>query len=218
MADVADNRSAIFDAALDAIVTVDHQGRILEFNPAAERTFNLSRDQACGRLLVETIIPERFRDAHRVRMQQYLETGETTVLGRRIEIMALRDGGIEFPVELAIIRVPNVDPPIFTGFIRDLTERRRLERRRAAGYRVVQIVISDNGAGIAAEVLPHIFALFRQGRITGSLETGGLGLGLAIVRRLVELHGGSVHAASEGEGRDSVFTVTLPLAIQEQAA
>jgi signal transduction histidine kinase len=79
----------------------------------------------------------------------------------------------------------------------------------------VQIIVSDNGAGIAADVLPHIFERFRQGRIAGSAETSGLGLGLAIVSRLVELHGGSVRAASEGESKGSVFTVTLPLAIDE---
>jgi signal transduction histidine kinase len=82
----------------------------------------------------------------------------------------------------------------------------------------VQIIVSDNGAGIAADVLPHIFERFRQGRITGSSETAGLGLGLAIVNRLVGLHGGSVRAASDGEGKGSVFTVTLPLAIKEKDA
>jgi signal transduction histidine kinase len=82
----------------------------------------------------------------------------------------------------------------------------------------VQIIVSDNGSGIAADVLPHIFERFRQGRITGSSETAGLGLGLAIVSRLVELHGGSVRAASDGEGKGSVFTVRLPLALKENDA
>src|SRR5882672_4040389 len=110
MPDVVDSRSAIFDAALDAIITVDHEGRILEFNAAAEQIFRLARGAACGRLLVDTIIPERFREAHRQGMRRYLDTGETVVLGRRIEVTALRADGSEFPVELAITRVPNLDP------------------------------------------------------------------------------------------------------------
>src|SRR5712671_3039147 len=133
MPDVVDSRSAIFDAALDAIITVNHEGRILEFNTAAEQIFGVTRRDACGRLLVDTIIPERFREPHRQGMRRYLATGTPAVLGRRIEVAALRADGSEFPIELAITRVPNIDPPIFTGFIRDLTERRRLERRRAAG-------------------------------------------------------------------------------------
>ena len=85
MPDVVDSRSAIFDAALDAIITVNHEGRILEFSAAGEQLFGVTRGDACGRLLVETIIPERFREPHRQGMRRYLETGETAVLGRRVE-------------------------------------------------------------------------------------------------------------------------------------
>src|SRR5207245_3458679 len=72
-----------------------------------------------------------------------------------------------------------------------------------------QIVVRDTGHGIAAEFLPHLFETFRQGR--GAREQGGLGLGLAIVRQLVALHGGTVNAESPGEGHGATFTVTLPL-------
>jgi PAS domain S-box-containing protein len=114
MPDVVDSRSAIFDAALDAIITVNHEGLILEFNPAAEQIFGVARGDVCGRLLVETIIPERFREPHRQGMRRYLETGEAAVLGRRVEMSALRADGSEFPIELAITRVPDLDPPVFT--------------------------------------------------------------------------------------------------------
>jgi signal transduction histidine kinase len=86
------------------------------------------------------IIPPRLREAHLKGITRYLETGEGPVLGRRIEVPALRADGVEFPVELAITRVPDINPPLFTLFVRDLTEPRRSERRRAALYRVAEIL------------------------------------------------------------------------------
>jgi signal transduction histidine kinase/DNA-binding response OmpR family regulator len=77
----------------------------------------------------------------------------------------------------------------------------------------VEIVISDSGQGIAADVLPHVFERFQQGDSTSTRRQTGLGLGLALVRHLVELHGGTVEASSAGEGQGSTFTVKLPVAI-----
>jgi PAS domain S-box-containing protein len=74
----------------------------------------------------------------------------------------------------------------------------------------VEIVVSDTGRGIAPEFLPHVFERFRQADSGLTREVGGLGLGLAIVRHLVELHGGTIHAASEGEGKGATFRVRLP--------
>jgi signal transduction histidine kinase len=75
----------------------------------------------------------------------------------------------------------------------------------------IDIEVSDTGAGIPADFLPHVFERFRQGEAGTRRRYGGLGLGLAIVRHIVELHGGTVSAASDGEGRGATFTVTLPL-------
>lgn len=74
-----------------------------------------------------------------------------------------------------------------------------------------RILVRDTGTGIRAEMLPHLFERFRQADSSAAREHGGLGIGLAIVKHLVELHGGSVYAASEGEGKGSLFTVELPL-------
>ena len=85
-----------------------------------------------------------------------------------------------------------------------------LQVRRVESH--IEVVVSDTGVGIDAALLPHIFERFRQGEGATTREYGGLGLGLAIVRHLVELHGGTVHAASGGEGQGATFRVRLPLA------
>jgi len=82
----------------------------------------------------------------------------------------------------------------------------------------VEITVSDSGVGISAEFVPFVFERFAQGNMTGTRVHGGLGLGLAIVRHLVELHGGTVSAASAGEGQGATFTVMLPLRAVRQNA
>ena len=88
--------------------------------------------------------------------------------------------------------------------------------RVAAGGERVELSVGDTGQGIAPELLPHVFDLFVQGARGAAREQGGLGLGLTIVRQLVHLHGGTIHAASDGPGRGSFFVVDLPLAPAER--
>jgi PAS domain S-box-containing protein len=90
----------------------------------------------------------------------------------------------------------------------------RMQRRGAQ----IELAVSDSGQGIAADFLPHVFERFRQADSSSTRGHGGLGLGLAIVRHLVELHGGSVAVASEGEGLGATFTVRLPLRSSAPAA
>jgi PAS domain S-box-containing protein len=364
---------AILDTALDAIIGMDHQGRITEFNPAAERMFGYTKAYALGRELATLLIPRELRDSHRDGLIRYLATGHGPFIERRIETTACHADGREFPVEVAITRVPGDDPPRFTGFVHDLTARAHAEREREqllvrestarrdaeaanrakdeflatlshelrtplnaivgwtrmlldgmmdqrsqrralevidrnahlqvqlvadildvsriitgalrlavqpvdlgsvigaaldavrpaadakrilirsrlaasarltkgdpqrlqqivwnllanavkftqAGGRVdvevldggaagVRIRIQDDGAGIDPAFLPHVFERFRQADSSVSREHGGLGLGLAIVRHLAELHGGTVRAESPGLGKGSTFTVELP--------
>jgi PAS domain S-box-containing protein len=122
-------KASILESAMDCVIVMDHRGRIVEFNPAAEVAFGYSRDQVVGELL-EIIIPERLRERHRRGLQQYLETGRGPIIGNRIELAGLRADGTEFPIELAVTAVPLDGPPLFTAYLRDITERRTAERDR----------------------------------------------------------------------------------------
>jgi PAS domain S-box-containing protein len=366
--------SAIVNAALDCVISIDENGRVVEFNPAAAQTFGVSREQALGQDLAQLIVPGHLRERHRVAMRRCVETGEARILGTRIEMSALRRDGTEFPVELAITRAGTPERQVFTAYIRDISDRRRLEEERtellarerharmeaeqanrtkdqflatvshelrtpltailgwasilqngqhdpararqihdsvfrnaqaqarivndlldvsrvvmgqlrlepqpldlcemvrlsiesirptAMAKRVVletdipasecfvsgdparlqqvmwnllsnavkftpsggtvslavresvstvTIEVTDTGRGISAADLPHVFERFWQADGTSTRVHGGLGLGLALVRHLVELHGGDVTATSAGENCGSTFTVTFPSA------
>lgn len=80
-----------------------------------------------------------------------------------------------------------------------------------------RISVSDTGQGIPAEFLPRVFERYKQANNSTTNRKGGLGLGLAIVKHLVELHGGNIAASSEGEGKGSTFSVTVPLATSADA-
>lgn len=123
--------SAIVAAALDCIVTIDATGRIIEFNPAASRTFGFERADVIGRELAEVLVPERLRARHREALRRTVETGEGRILGHRVEMPALRADGSELTVELALMRVGDIARPIFTAHMRDITERKRVEDERA---------------------------------------------------------------------------------------
>ena len=361
-------KSAILDAALDAIITMNHEGVVTDFNPAAERIFGYPASSAVGRTVAELIIPAGLREAHRNGLRRYLATGDGPVLDQRIEQSALHANGHEFPVELSISRIAGTEPPAFTATLRDITETKRLlSNERAAraeaermsaikdeflatlshelrtplsailgwaqvlrrgtkddadfqkgletiernarmqtqliedlldmsriasgqvrldtqtvqpvsfveaaietvrpsaeakGIRIekvldpvagpiagdpgrlqqvmwnllsnavkftpkngkiqvllarvnshIEISVADTGVGIRPEFLPHVFERFRQADASSAREYGGLGLGLSIVKHLIELHGGSVRAESAGEGHGAVFRVELPLTI-----
>ena len=365
--------AAVLQAALDCLVSMDHRGLVVEWNPAAERTFGFTRSEALGREMAELIIPPHLRERHRSGLARYVATGEGPVVGKRFEITAVRKDGSEFPVELAISRIPVDGPPMFTGHIRDISDVKRAEEERARllaseqqarrdaeaanrmkdeflsvvshelrtplnailgwaqilasgdggaedvkegleviqrnarvqtqiiedildmsriisgkvrldvqrvdlasvieaatdsmrpaadakGIRVqlvldplagpvsgdparlqqvvwnllsnaikftprggrvrvtlervnshVEISVSDTGEGIKPEFLPHVFERFRQAEASTTRRHGGLGLGLSIVKQLVELHGGSVQAKSAGVGQGATFRVALPL-------
>ena len=141
--------SAIFEAALDCVVTMDHDGAVVDFNPAAEATFGYSRDEAVGRPLVDLIVPAGLRAAHRAGLRRYLDTREPRILNRRLELEGMRADGTSFPVELSITRVGRREPPLFAGFLRDITPRHEAEAERR---RLVKEAVASRASAEAARV------------------------------------------------------------------
>lgn len=131
---------AIVDTALDGVITIDAAGTVTEWNAQATAIFGWAREEAMGRLLSETIIPERDRDAHASGIREYLKTGVGPVLNRRIEIAARHRDGHEFPVELAVSPARIGETYIFSAFVRDITDRRQAERRLASQYAVTRVL------------------------------------------------------------------------------
>lgn len=348
----------IIDAAYDSFIAMDANGIVIDWNPQAEKTFGFTRAEAVGRSLCEMIIPEQYREAHRVGLQRFLQTGETRVIGRPIEITAMNRAGGEFPVELSISAVKWGETWVFNAFIHDITERKQkdaleaasaakdhfiavlshelrtpltpvlatimdldshadlsppvreaiqliqrnvelearliddlldvtrlskgklsieqkvvnlasvlrsaievcqgesLKKRVSIGLdlqapnhtitgdapRLIQVFwnllqnavkftpvggeitirtrtdpkgelevqIEDSGIGMSPEVLARIFKPFEQADQSISRRFGGLGLGLALSKALVEAHGGNIEASSPGTDQGTVVTVTVP--------
>src|ERR1051326_6409814 len=136
-------KSAILDSALDCIITMDQEGRIVDFNPAAEKAFGYKRQEILGRTVGETIVPERLRSAHKAGLARLRQTGQGPILGRRIEMPAMRADGSEFPSELAITSTPLEGGRLFfTAYLRDVTERKRVEE--ALSYLAAIVESSDD--------------------------------------------------------------------------
>ena len=127
-------KTSIFETALDAVISIDASGHVLEFNPSAERLFGYSREEALGKEMATLIIPESLREAHRGALQRLAGGAEPRLLGQRLELTALRADGSEFPIELSIASVETQEghPSLFTGFVRDITARKQIERERTS--------------------------------------------------------------------------------------
>lgn len=372
-------KAAILDTALDCIIICDHEGKIIEFNPAAEQTFGHRREDVVGREMSEIIIPPSLRLRHRQGMERFVKTGQSHILGKHLTLTGLRADGGEFPVEFAVTQIPSDGQPVFTAYLRDITERKRMEdalnetanalrkstaelseadRRKneflamlahelrnplapihnavqvlrlggntaevirsatalmerqvgqlirlvddlldvsrisrgkielreetvelasvvhqaveaarplceqmhhdltvslpslpiylnADPARLAQVVgnlltnackftngggrislavdqedaqavirVRDTGIGIAADQLPRIFEMFTQLDTSLERSQSGLGIGLTLVRNLIELHGGTVTAHSDGLGQGTEFEVRLPITNETRA-
>src|SRR3954449_12965088 len=117
---------------------MDGDGMVRDWNPSAEDLFGFSWNEAVGRELAELIIPPAYRSAHRAAFTRYLETRQAVILDKRLQLSALHQEGHEFAVELTITCVPDVEPPLFAGFVRPLlpvaggdSETARLQQRLA---------------------------------------------------------------------------------------
>lgn len=143
---------AIVEGAADAIVTMDGQGRIVEFNKAAERIFGRRRRDVVGTLIVETLVPAEMRKGHAEGIRRYLATGELRHREQRMEALGLRADGSTFPIELTVTQMPMMGARTCAAFIRDITDRKRVEEELAA-YRghLEELVESRTAAQRQAE-------------------------------------------------------------------
>jgi PAS domain S-box-containing protein len=123
---------AVLNSALSAVIVIDRDSKVVDWNPRAQDTFGWARDQALGRDLAELIIPVHLRESHHRGMQQYLETGVAPAFNRLLELSAMRRDGTEFPVEVSISPLGSMDAPTFCGFITDISERKQAEGKLQA--------------------------------------------------------------------------------------
>ncbi len=143
---------AMLESALDCIVSMDHEGRVIEFNQAAEQAFGRSRAEALGQPMAALMIPPVSQEWDQLAFDRRLATGEPNILGRRIELTALRHDGGVFPIELSVTRIPGSEPPSFTAFLRDITARKAdQEALRAANERVTRILNSITDGFVALD-------------------------------------------------------------------
>ena len=122
------HNAMLLQLSLNAIVMMNHEGKIIEWNPAAQAMFGRTREQALSADLAEIIVPPALRAAHRESFARHLRTGESHILGQRVEVSALRADGSEFPVELTIASHDDEESgPIFVASLRDITERKNAQ-------------------------------------------------------------------------------------------
>ncbi|MBL0371012.1 PAS domain S-box protein [Rhizobium sp. KVB221] len=148
---------AIVATSLDCLIIVDGDGRVVDFNPAAERLFGYSRAEALGREIGALIVPEKYRAAHYAGMARYISTGVTSVIGKRVELEAMTRDGAMVPVELALADVSVGDTRFFTAHIRDLSAAKsaqlEIERQRESLYQKEKLAaLGSLLSGVAHEL------------------------------------------------------------------
>ena len=172
-------KSAMLGSAYDCVIGMNHLGQVIEFNEAAEGTFGYSRDEAMGQELAELIIPPELRERHRQGLASYLETGRSRILNERIELTAMHRDGSPVPIELAVTRITDSDPPIFTGYLRETSDRIEAERIRAH----LAAVVHDTQEAVMSKDLNGIITSWNEGarRLYGYTPEEAIGQPISIL-------------------------------------
>jgi PAS domain S-box-containing protein len=163
----AEHLSAYLEAAIDCVIVADASGRIVEFNPASERTFGYSREEALGRTMAELIVPPSLRERHIAAFARFVDTREGSMLGRRVELTGMRADGSEFPVELALSQV-EAEPVLICGALRDISATkqaeshlRELAEEQAALRQIATLVAYESSAEpLVAVVVEQVARVF----------------------------------------------------------
>lgn len=130
LAEAQARKRVILESALDPIITINHDGLITEFNRAAEVVFGQVRDKVLGQRPSEVLFPPSKSAGHQDRIDRYLDVGEGSMLGRRIEVVAIRANGEEFPTEMAMTISHEQGAPVLTFFLRDISLRKKAEQEQ----------------------------------------------------------------------------------------
>lgn len=194
---------AVVDTSLDCIIIVDGEGRVVDFNPAAENLFGYSKRDAIGREISSLIIPEKYRSAHHEGMSRYLASGLSRVIGKRVELEALGKHGALIPVELSLADVSVGEQRFFTAHIRDLTASKaaqfEIERQRDALYQKEKLAaLGSLLSGVAHELNNPLSIVLGQAmmlRDKVSREAGGLPIGNELVDRALQIENAASRCA-----------------------
>ncbi|MFO0774567.1 MAG: PAS domain S-box protein [Nitrospiraceae bacterium] len=133
----------VIDTSLDAVIGMDAEGEVNHWNKQAETIFGWKSDEVLGRRLDELIIPPQYREAHRRGLQRFLATGTGRIIGQRIELFALRRDGSAFPIEMSISPLKVGDTYVFSAFIEDISERRRMQQEMAQANQFMDSLIDS---------------------------------------------------------------------------
>jgi PAS domain S-box-containing protein len=155
-------KTAVVDAALDCIVIMDEEGRITEYNRAAERTFGYRREDVIGRPMAELMIPPRVRAEYVRRFAEYFARGESDTLLPRGEFVGMRADGSEFPMELAIRRIPVEGSASYAGFLRDITQSKRAEEELQHSLSLLKATLESTADGLLVVDLDGRIISFNQ--------------------------------------------------------
>lgn len=210
-------KAAIIDSALDSVIVIDEDARVVSFNPMAERTFGYVEREIIGRPIGELIVPPDLRAQHDAGMRRYLATGHANVLGRRVEISAMRADGSIFPVELAITEVNARSKRLFTAYLRDLTEQRaataEIERQREALHQSEKLAaLGSMLAGVAHELNNPLAVVIGQSLM---LEEDASAKALGPIREKIAERAGKIKRAAERCAR--IVRTFLMMARQQKA-
>lgn len=184
---------AIIDTALDAFVGVDAQGRITDWNPRAEEIFGWAREEVLGLTVAQTIIPPRFRHAHEAGMSRYSVAGSSGVVGKRLQLAAVRRSGEEFPVEMTIGLINAGETHFFGTFIQDISVRKRIEDDLAREHELLDAILDSIDVGVVVcSREGDITMLNRAARAMHALPPTPLGPDQwAACGRFFDAHGGT---------------------------
>lgn len=148
-------KSAILTAALDCIVSIDHEGNIISVNHAAALMFGYRSEDIIGKKLADVMIPPEWRERHRQGLERFNRTETSNLLNRRIELTALHADGRRFPIELAIVPLAVDHKPVFTAFIRDISERKRAEALQEGQSRILNMIANGVPLSELLDELAH---------------------------------------------------------------